>query len=234
MVALVCIDVCYLSPMEMNRVAAALAIIGAALCTAPAQAISVYRCVTAEGVISYQDTPCASNSRAQIIELADAPLTAPPPAVPAAQDAPPPATRKPQILPPAPRIRSSAILCQREDGTRYLSETGRGEHRAVPLASLGVPQRSLADAYGGRDGIGVSAPGLRQPPVDRSVHGQAGALHVWVEDPCERIRGAALCEFLDDQVVAAERRPRLAFSDTQARARNELEAARQRVAKCSR
>ena len=220
----------------MTRAHLCLAIIGLGLSGAPAQAITVFRCEAADGALSYQDAPCASEARSQIIELADAPSTKlTRPAEPVAQTAPvrAPATSNRQSISPSPRAESSAILCRRDDGTRYLSETGHGEQRAVPLASLGVPQGSLADAYGGRDGIGVSAPGLRTAPVDRSWRGQAGALYVWVEDPCERIRGAALCEFLDDQVEDAERRLRLAFSDTQSQVRNDLEAARQRAADCS-
>lgn len=221
--------------MRTYRAAAALTICWLVLCAGPAQAISVYRCVTAEGAISFQDMPCASDSRSQTIQLSDAPaLAAPTSVMPAGQDAPAKATPNSQASMPTPPAESSALLCQREDGTRYLSETGNGEQRAVPLASLGVPQDSLAEAYGGHDGIGVSAPGLRQVPVDRSWRGQAGALYVWVEDPCERIRGADLCEFLDSQVVDAERRLRLAFSDTQAQVRNELDAARRRSAGCSR
>ena len=99
---------------------------------------------------------------------------------------------------------------------------------------LGIPQDSLAGAYAGRDGIGVSAPGLREPPVDRSRHGQLGAMYTWVEDPCVQINAAQLCGFLDTRIADAERRLRLAFSDTRVQVRQELDALRQRAKHCPR
>ena len=199
-------------------------------------ATTIYRCVGSDRVIKFQDKPCLADESSHRVELAEPPPVSNPPL---AQS---PVSEAPQNLPvdsaSAPQTHvvnpPSATLCSREDGSRYLSESGHGEQRLTPLGALGVPNESLADAYGGPDGIGVSAPGLRQPPSDHSAGGSLGALHVWVEDPCERISGLQLCSFLDSSIRDAERRLRLAFSDTQESARRELESLRHQAEHCPR
>ena len=196
----------------------------------------VYRCVGEDGVIKFQDTPCRSDETARRIELPD------PPSVPmtdtrsddAEQPSAPSSRAREFETTPAIKPDVGATLCKREDGSRYLSDSGRGERRAVPLGILGVPRDSLADAYAGPDGIGVSAPGLRTPPVDRTSYGQFGAMVTWVEDPCVRINASQLCEFLGGRIEDAERRLRFAFSDTSAQVRKELETLRQRARQCPR
>ena len=203
---------------------------------ASAEATSIYRCLGADGVIKFQDTPCHSDENSRRIELPDTP------AVPSV-DLPRRDAEKPATQPlsndqaestPASAADVGAILCTREDGSRYLSESGFGERRAVPLGMLGIPADSLAGAYAGRDGIGVSAPGLREPPVDRSHYGQLGGMYTWVEDPCVQINAAQLCGFLDGRIADAERRLRYAFSDTSAQVRQELDSLRIRAKQCPR
>ncbi len=205
---------------------------------AAAEAASIYRCVGADGVIRFQDQPCRSDESGRRIELPDVPVPAAlavPRDVPKVPPAPAAVDVAPGLVPePEPERAALATLCTREDGSRYLSDSGHGEQRAVPLGVLGMPRDSLAEAYGGRDGIGISAPGLRKPPVDHSRHGQIGALHTWVEDPCVKINTSQLCEFLGARIADAERALRLAFSDSQAQRRNELEALRQRASQCPR
>lgn len=201
---------------------------------APADAASIYRCLGADGVIRFQDQPCRSDESSRRIELPDAPAPAAL-VVPRDESKVPPAPAAVDVAPEfVPEPAAPATLCTREDGSRYLSDSGHGEQHTVPLGVLGIPRDSLAEAYGGRDGIGVSAPGLRKPPVDHSRHGQIGALHTWVEDPCMKINNAQLCEYLGARIADAERALRLAFSDSQARRRNELEALRQRASQCPR
>ena len=179
-------------------------------------AATIYRCVGNDRVIKFQDKPCLAAESSRRIELAQPPPASNPPV---AQS---PVTQATQIPPvdSAPALHTtvaekpSATLCTREDGSRYLSESGHGEQRLAPLGMLGVPSESLADAYGGHDGIGVSAPGLREVPSDHTRRGRLGALYTWIEDPCEPISGSQLCEFLDSRINDAERRLRLAFSDT--------------------
>ncbi len=202
----------------------------------PAAATSIYRCVGTDRIVKFQDTPCRSDENSRRVELPDAPpipvidtrhtdVEKPSRQLPSDTQAEPTPVLAPDV---------SAVLCTREDGSRYLSDSGRGERRAVPLGMLGIPGDSLAGAYAGRDGIGVSAPGLGEPPSDRSYYGQLGAMYVWVEDPCARINGRQLCEFLDGRITDAERRLRFAFSDTSAQVRQELTSLRQRARQCPR
>jgi hypothetical protein len=199
-------------------------------------ATTVFRCVGSDGVVRFQDIPCLSGEKSRRIEMAEPPFVAEPPRQPSGVIETRDAAQPPNLPKQAPASDPVifATLCKREDGSQYLSDSGRGEQRAVPLGMLGIPNDTLADAYAGRNGIGVSAPGLRAVPVDRSHRGSLGALYTWVEDPCVRINARQLCEFLDGRIIDAERRLRLAFSDTSAQVRTELEALRRRAASCSR
>lgn len=196
----------------------------------------IYRCVGNDGVVKFQDTVCRPGESSREIAMPTAP------SIPAI-DSPSPADRAPDVPQRSPSALTArndvapsmrATVCERQDGSRYLSNNGRGEQRAVPLGMLGIPRDSLADAYAGRDGIGVSAPGLRTAPVDQSAYGQLGAAYVWVEDPCSPISGEQLCDFLDGQIEDAQRRLRFAFSDTKDKVKQELESLLQRAQECRR
>lgn len=207
----------------------------------PVPAVDIVRCTTRDGEVRYQDRPCASDETVQTIRLVDdlprVPVSessrpAVDEAVPAGaapmrprSDAPPLDDRRQHVAP--------AHVCQRDDGSRYLSDSGVGERRAVPLAMLGAPGRSLAEAYGPR-GAGVSAPGVRAPPQDRSAQAAIGAAYTWVEDPCTPVSGDEVCEFLAGEIDKGETRVRRAFSDTAAQARADLAALQARAAPCRR
>ncbi len=199
-----------------------------------ARAAEAWRCTASDGSVSFQDRPCASDQRSARIAIAVDP--APPPQADVDRDD----GRVDDVVRPAPvqapaREPSSSWLCTRgEDGTRYLSDDGIGQQRAVPLAMLGGPSRSLADTYG-RGGVGISAPGAGRPPPVLSGGAEGlGAAYVWVQDTCEPVRGAALCAFLGQELEAAEQRVRYAFSDTQAQARRDRDAWRARLGTCVR
>lgn len=202
-----------------------------------AAATSVYRCVGANGVLKFQDMPCQNGEDSRRIHLPDA---SPGPVVdslPPAAESSARSSRSKEQRESAPVVRPSvtAFLCTREDGGQYLSDNGHGNRRQVPLGMTGYPGRSLADAYAGPNGIGVSAPGLRTPPSSHAYSGQLGGAYVWIEDPCGQINAAQLCGFLDSRVTETERRLRLAFSDTTQKVQRELDALRQRRAsQCSR
>lgn len=198
---------------------------------------TIHRCVGDDGIVRFQDQPCQRGEDSRRIELLDAP---PPMSLPDRHETKPgPSVEAASpLIVPAPATETDpdlhATLCTREDGSRYLSETGSGEQRAVPLGVLGIPEDSLAGAYGGRNGIGVSAPGLRAVPIDRTRGSRIGALYTWVEDPCVRIDALQLCEFLDARIADAERRLRFAFSDTRAKVGSELQSLRLRATECRR
>lgn len=203
-----------------------------------AVAVEIVRCTGRDGEVRYQDRPCADGEAVQVIRLVDDPVRVPAPAPVASDDALPaqaePVTGSATALDdpvPAPAAMPAAWVCQREDGTRYLSETGVGERRAVPLAMLGVPARGLADAYG-RDAAGVSAPGLSRPGIDRSPGAALGAAYTWVEDACLVASGVEVCRLLEDQRAAAQKRLRYAFSDSAAQVRADIAALDVRLAVC--
>ncbi|WP_440225347.1 DUF4124 domain-containing protein [Dokdonella sp. MW10] len=202
-----------------------------------AHAAEAWRCTASDGSVSFQDRPCASDQRSTRIAIAQDP--APPPRSADADrgDGDADDTARSAAAPPASSARepSSSWLCTRgEDGARYLSDDGIGQQRAVPLAMLGAPSRSLADTYG-RGGVGISAPGAgRPPPVLSGGADGLGAAYVWVQDTCEPVRGAALCAFLGQELEASEQRLRYAFSDIQAQARRERDAWRARLDTCVR
>lgn len=201
---------------------------------AAAIAVSIHECLGSDGVVRYQDSPCLAGETSRIRILPGDPvhlMQAPAPAPANSTSETTIETRAPAPQPPlAPP--SSTFLCQREDGTRYISDSGVGNRYAVPLGALGYPPMTLGEAYAGPNGIGVSAPGLRDVPVVRSLHGGAAGLYTWVEDPCSRVTGEPLCRFYADQLDDAQRQLRFAFSDTTAQVRGEIEDWQARVDAC--
>jgi hypothetical protein len=182
---------------------------------APCGAESVYKCVGSDNVPRFQDHPCRADDRSEVIALD--PLPPAPPradsadaAAPAAPTpAPPAAADVPDARPPAP-VR---YACVRADGSRYLTDTLPTQQTAVPLGVLGVPGSGLAEAYGGRNGIGVSAPGLRTPPVESARHNPLAGGYVWTEDACRPLTTFDACSGLRDQLRETERKLRRAFKD---------------------
>ncbi|MEO8011206.1 MAG: DUF4124 domain-containing protein [Dokdonella sp.] len=194
---------------------------------------TVYKCTATDGAVSFQDFPCSTNARAETVDLAEATQAID---LPAIADAPAP--REPvadvsdETIPSKPGP-PGAWLCVREDASRYLSDTGIAQRRAVPLAMLGAPQDGLAEVYS-RGGAGLSAPGVRASITRRPASGSLGAAYVWIEDTCRYANSAQVCAFLDTEIEATERRLRYAFSDTSVQVKVELEDLRTRAAGCRR
>lgn len=187
---------------------------------APCGAQSVYKCVGTEGPPRYQDHPCRSDDRSEVIALDPIPPAppAPPPGDPAGSSVPSDidsiassaAPSEPAgARPPAP-VR---YACVRADGSRYLTDTLPTQQTAVPLGVLGAPGSGLAEAYGGRNGIGVSAPGLRTPPVESARRNPLAGGYVWTEDACRPLTTFDACSGLRDQLRETERKLRRAFKD---------------------
>jgi hypothetical protein len=179
-------------------------------------AATAYKCVDAHGAISFQDQPCRSGSRQQTIALPDDPPVRsksaetnppePPPPEPTAPAAP--VASKPATPPP------SFYLCTRYDGSRYMSDSGQGGSALVPLGVLGVPGRSLADAYGGSNGIGVSAPGLRTIPHQPAASVPFGGTSTWIDDECHHASPREACAYLRKSLDDVRYKLTKAFSDT--------------------
>jgi hypothetical protein len=219
----------------MHRVAI-LSCLAVLVAAARVGATDVYRCAGAHGV-SFQDRPCAGTQKQSIVHLADAPAApAPnPDAVP--ETAPMPDTAAPPEPAPAaaPAARAPApdfFLCTRYDGSRYPSDTGVGSRSAVPYGMLGGSGQSLAEAYGGRNGIGVSAPGLRHVPTLPAEQSPLAGAYVWVDDECHHADPPEACAYLRGRLDDVTDRLKRAFSDTEAQLKQEQASLRERLRGC--
>lgn len=123
-------------------------------------------------------------------------------------------------------------LCTRYDGSRYRSDDGRGGGSAVPLGMLGVPDRGLAQAYGGRDGIGVSAPGLRPIPQIPAAQAPLANGYVWIDDACHHASATEACAYLRGELDSVQDKLKRAFSDTEPQLKRQQAALRERMRGC--
>ena len=187
-----------------------------ALTPATSLAATAYKCVDARGAVSFQDQPCRAGTKQKEIRLQE---FSPPPETPAAPAESAPdayAYDAPDIAPPPPpRVDPPDFyLCTRYDGTRYISDTGEGGSALVPLGVLGVPGRTLADAYSPQNSIGVSAPGLRQIPRVPAGSVPFGGMSTWVYDECHAAGPAEACGYLRSSLNDVRYKLTKSFSDT--------------------
>lgn len=203
-----------------------------ALLAAPmASATDVFRCTDANGT-TYQDTPCAPGSAQTVTHYADPPPPPPAPASPPADDTIP-TTLEPAPAPPAPQIPAPDFyLCTATDGSRYISEDGVGRRSAVPVAMVSGNRQTLAQAYGGPNGIGVSAPELQNRPSIPAGKDPLGASYVWVVDECHHAAADEACAYLRSELDKVTGKLRRAFSDTEAQLKQEQAHLRERMVGC--
>jgi hypothetical protein len=197
------------------------------------RAVEVFRCTAADGAVVYQDRPCANGQAQQSIQLPDDP--APAPAMPEAEpatDAPSTSAEPAPEAPVAVEAGPEFLLCTRADGSRYISEDGLGGGSAVPYGMVGGSGMGLAEVYGGRNGAGVSAPGLREiPRIPAGGRPLAGA-QVWIEDECHHAGPREACAWLRGQLDQVTRKLEHAFSDTAPGLKQEQAALRERMRGC--
>ncbi len=198
-------------------------------------AATVYKCIDAKGAIAFQDHPCTAGTRQTTLHLPDASPVSPAPVNDASDTgvAPAPASAQipsPPTLPGEPP--PSFYLCTRYDGSRYISDTGESGSALVPLGVLGVPNRSLADAYGGRNGIGVSAPGLRTIPHVPAGKVPFGGMDTWIDDECHVAAPREACAYLRGELDEVASKLRRAFSDTEAQLKEQQAQLRERMRGC--
>lgn len=167
-----------------------------------ADEVVIYRCSDEDGALTLQDFPCASG-QSQREQRFERPLD-PAPAAPAASAAfPAPVQRPsamvaeaaPEPMQPARGEVPALFQCRTFDEQSYFSERGDGNRRCVPLEITRIG----------------SAP----------LPGAANACE-WVVDECTRLDAEAACEGWQRLYREAARAEREAFSDTLARAREEL------------
>ncbi|MEO6690650.1 MAG: DUF4124 domain-containing protein [Dokdonella sp.] len=195
-------------------------------------AADAYRCSSANGVV-FQDKPCRDDQTQKRIALPDDPA---PPVTPASAPidvgAPTPADSVQTVRTPPQIPMPSFFLCTRHDGKVYLSEDGVAGASAVPLGMLGVPGRSLADAYGGPNGIGISAPGVRPIPHFPASQAPLAGSYVWIEDTCHFAQPQEACAYLRNELDSVQSKLRRAFSDTQSQLEHDENSLRERLRGC--
>lgn len=198
-------------------------------------AVSVHECKGSDGVVRFQDSPCLPGEASRIRHLSGDPIQTTQESAPVAdvsdsrQAAEPTTQQQAPAMPP-----SSTFLCQRDNGSRYISDSGVGNRHRMPIGMMGYPPMSLGQAYAGPNGIGVSAPEVNNVPVVPSRGGAMAGMGAWVEDPCTRVTGAALCDFYAAQLSDAQRRLRYAFSDSTRKVSGQIEDWGSRLASCHR
>jgi len=187
----------------------------------PQDARTIFKCVDANGDVTYQDHSCKPGSRETRQDVLVPPPAAPTP-VPfeklpsASSDAalpiPPPAPAPPE----RPKVPAVWLCTRADDGSHYVSRDGPAPSRWVPAGILGVPQKSLAQSYGPGGGAGVSAPGVNKP---KATHGRPDKLagdYVEVEDECLAATDQQACEYLQGELDIVEKKLRRAFKDERA------------------
>ncbi|MBS0433056.1 MAG: DUF4124 domain-containing protein [Proteobacteria bacterium] len=183
-------------------------------CTA-AHAVQIYRCIARDGAVSYQDKPCPPRQKQATVSLQDAPMVSSVPASGSSSPAPAPApsVAMPMTPLPAPAPLPAMYACTRYDDQRqYLSDTLPGPY-TVPMGVLGAPGKSLDQAYGGPDRLGMSAPGeARKPTVGGPLLANA---YVQVQDDCHPASPAQVCEELQRRFDANHRKLKMAFPSEQ-------------------
>lgn len=185
-----------MSPMERWLAASITAMLGLApwLSSRAADAI-VYRCTAADGAVSLQDRPCASQ-QAEERRVMRRPIDPVPPAVPPPVARPEPAEppTPPPTEPVARRAPQPLYECRRHDGRVYESASGIPERHWVPLWVIGMDPRAPPQLFGevGRTPPKPprSGPGLSGATPDAGRAYGAGA---WVEDQCYRLPPDEIC-----------------------------------------
>lgn len=203
----------------------------AAMASATAADVTIYRCTDVHGRLALRDTPCRKGERQQTREMrrpsdpAPRPAAKPTPTVAPSTYAAPP--RVVVVHPPRPLYE-----CVSDDGDRYTSDTAEGNPRWVPLAVLGYPMVShhamgprhgdyaehgyggyagrleyRDDAFRGRVDFGrsVRSPGppLTYPPLGVGYGYPAGT---WVRDVCHALPQQEVCDRLRDRRFELDRR----------------------------
>ncbi|MET0225123.1 MAG: hypothetical protein ABW187_01655 [Dokdonella sp.] len=172
--------------------------------------------------MSFQDQPCRTGAKQQRLSLPNDPYVAPAAAEESAEsNAPAPARTPTRALPSAPRIPPpSFFLCSRYDGTRYISQNGKGGGAAVPF---GV----LEDAQA----FGPSPPGRGGQQPSRLAAAVAGG-YVWVDDRCHRAAPQEACAYLQSQLDDVLARIRSVSMDAEAPLEQQADDLRERMRGC--
>jgi hypothetical protein len=193
------------------------------LASSASHAASAYKCTRADGSVSFQDQPCTGAAKQQRLSLPNDPYVLPTDADEqnAEPDARAAANVPARVAAPAPRTPPpSFFLCSRYDGTRYISQSGKGGGAAVPF---GV----LEDAQA----FGPARPGPGGPQVSRAAVATAGT-YVWVDDRCHRAGPQEACAYLQSRLDDVLARIRSVSMDAEAPLKQQADDLRERMRGC--
>jgi hypothetical protein len=175
---------------------------------------AVYKCTNALGAVAFQDHACEKGDAETKVHFASDPPEKPIAETPV--DDSKPVIDPPPLPPPQPGPVPPMWACMRaEDGTQYVSRDGNPQPRMVPAGVLGVGSKSLAQTYG-PGGVGLSAPGMRQIPVDKSAQSAVSGDYIAVQDQCEPMSRDQTCSYLQKQFDDVHQKLKRAFKDDQA------------------
>ena len=151
--------------------------------------VTIYRCVASGGKISLQDHPCPKDAHQDVREMIR-PTDPPPRPQSIAKTAP--ARMQAPVEIRIVHVRDSQPLyeCRSFDGQTYLSQSGIPQQRFVPLWVLGY---HAFDDGGSFADVGRPAPG---PPPGYLANGQFDTPGTWIQDRCERLPQAEVCQRL--------------------------------------
>ena len=168
------------------------AVLDAAGAAGTAGEVTIYRCVAAGNKVSLQDHPCPKDAHQDVREMIRP------------QDPP----SRPQPIAKAVPVRAPAQVevrivhvhdpqplyeCHSFDGSTYLSQTGVPEQHFVPLWVLGRDPYSM-DA--GIAHVGSPAPVAPSGSTSGPIVYPPGS---WVQDRCDRLPQAEVCQRLRDR-----------------------------------
>ncbi len=171
-------------------------------------AVTIYRCIAANGALTLRDSPCLKGERQEVRTMARPrdPVLPPAPAAPAAAPParePPPATRVVYRTPPRPMYE-----CVTPEGQRYTSDNGDGNPRWVPAWTVAYPLRPQASVSGqfsiGNGSLSFHSGDPRPPPhPPGGPHRPYGVVlpagGTWVRDECQPLPREEVCARLSDR-----------------------------------
>lgn len=186
-----------------------------------------YKCVSADGSVSFQDRPCPPAARSSEFsyrdnEAIESRETRPPSAP--VEPTHGPVQNEPPLTPRAPPPEFYA--CTRPDGERYYSDDGVSQPYAMPLGVLGYPGSPLGRA-------GVSAPELSRPPIAQAgTRSDIASSYVMVQDDCRRLAPDAACAALRSERDKLERQIGRSFKEERAPFQARLRVLDDKLAGC--
>jgi hypothetical protein len=161
--------------------------------------VTAYKCISAQGQVSYQGTPCRQNQKQQTLQLQDNEPGAPPPQnddddTQQAAATPPP---RPPVLKTPPSL---MYRCTRAtDGKTYLTNDGNPQPYYAPLAMTGIIPTPL---------------GQTSPHVTANA-AMVASHYMMVQDQCQPMSPQDTCSELRSQYEDNEKTLSRAFKSDQ-------------------